>query len=190
MTGFFYGKTYINSKRFSNSYKLIFILSAVLVGLGSAFYHASLTFWGQFVDVFGMYLFVTLFLVYAWQRLFNISETKTIFSYLTLNIVFIFFLLLIPETRRFLFALVLLVALCFEIFVQKRKKIFIQTRWFYYGLGILAIAFLIWILDITKIFCDPYSVWQGHAIWHVLGAVAIFFLYVYFESEETTAILR
>jgi hypothetical protein len=33
--------------------------------------------------------------------------------------------------------------------------------------------------------CDPYSPLQGHAIWHILDAVAAFCLFMYYASEHT-----
>lgn len=172
-------------KRFNTNYQLIFIFSSIFVGLGSAFYHASLTFWGQFFDVFSMYLFITFILVYAWERLYNFHQDKTIFLYILLNFIFILFLLFIPSTRRFLFAVLLVVSIIFEILATKRKSLTIKLKWFYSGISVFAFAFLIWILDITKLVCVPNSIWQGHALWHILGSIAIFMVYIYFLSEES-----
>jgi hypothetical protein len=37
--------------------------------------------------------------------------------------------------------------------------------------GLFLLGFLFWILDITKLYCS------GHAFWHVLSALGIYFLY-------------
>jgi hypothetical protein len=43
-------------------------------------------------------------------------------------------------------------------------------------------AFAIW--NGTKEWlCDPHSLIQGHAIWHILGAAAAYFLFRYYASE-------
>jgi len=59
-----------------------------------------------------------------------------------------------------------------------------RIEWFYAGFALFATAFLIWGLDISKTICNPHSPLQGHAVWHLLGAVAAGFLYLYYASER------
>ena len=47
----------------------------------------------------------------------------------------------------------------------------------------ILIAASIWILDITDKLCSPTSIFQGHALWHILGALSIFLGYLYYRSE-------
>ncbi len=184
MIGIAKSKLQLSNQRLSSIHKLMFIFSTIIVGIGSAFYHASLTFFGQFIDVFGMYLIATFILVYSWERIRKFSRTLTIIFYVLLNTTFALALYLIPETRRFLFAVILLFGVISEIVVQKNSRLMIQRKWFYSGLTVFAVAYIIWILDITKVLCSPDSLLQGHAVWHILGAVAILFLYIYFDSEK------
>eukprot|EP01104_Vermistella_antarctica_P001069 TRINITY_DN11132_c0_g1_i1.p1 TRINITY_DN11132_c0_g1~~TRINITY_DN11132_c0_g1_i1.p1 ORF type:complete len:384 (+),score=31.54 TRINITY_DN11132_c0_g1_i1:113-1153(+) len=48
----------------------------------------------------------------------------------------------------------------------------------------LAVAFACHTFDRKKIFCDPDSWVQGHAIWHVSCAVCLHFMYVSFRREN------
>jgi hypothetical protein len=170
--------------RFPKLYQFHFCGVAIIVGIGSAFYHASLVFIGQFTDVFGMYLLATFILIYACQRLFSLSETIAVLLYLLANVFLSYLQLEVPSSRRFLFASVLIIALLLELIYLNRKKPVINVRWFFLGLGLFATAFAIWILDITKIVCSAQSYIQGHAIWHILGGIAIGFLYFYYKSEN------
>ena len=158
-------------------------IASIIVGLGSAFYHASLTFTGQFFDIFGMYLVTSLMLVYALKRLYQWSMARAISTYLILNVVLTLIQLLIPETRRYIFAVVLIAALAFELVYITRLKPAIQTKWLTIGLGLFAFAFFVWVLDNTRTLCAPESVLQNHALWHILGAVALLFLDRYYDSE-------
>jgi hypothetical protein len=45
------------------------------------------------------------------------------------------------------------------------------------AMGIMAFAFVLWVLDITKLVCEPSSILQLHALWHVLDAVVVWLLY-------------
>jgi len=40
------------------------------------------------------------------------------------------------------------------------------------AVAVQALAFVIWVLDLKRIVCAPESLRQGHAAWHLLGAVA------------------
>jgi hypothetical protein len=175
-----------NTERFPAIYKTIFGAAAVVIGVGSAFYHASLTFIGQFFDVLGMYLLAVFAFVYALERLFEFNRRTTLTFYFGLNLLLATMLIYVPETRRYLFGLVLIAGLIIEIIARKTRKIFIETKWWNIGLALFAIAFVIWIIDNKKIICDPNSVLQGHAIWHLLGAIAMLTLYAYYASEAIT----
>lgn len=157
-------------------------LMVVIVGLGSAYYHASLTFTGQFFDILGMYLMASFVLMYAVQRLYGLSFRRSIALYVLLNICLTGMQILIPDLRRYTFAIVLVVGLIVEFMYLKRHPI-ITARWLYMGLGLFAFAYVIWILDNSRILCVPDSLLQGHAVWHLLGACATGCLFLYYASE-------
>jgi predicted membrane channel-forming protein YqfA (hemolysin III family) len=157
-----------------------------VIGVGSAFFHASLTLIGQFFDVLGMYLLTSFMLAYAFKRLFEWSDGFTIAFYTSINLLLSWLLFEVPETRRYVFAIVLLLAIIFEMLVRKLRTLQIGVRWWNLGLLLLLIAYVIWIADNTKLLCDPKSLLQGHAIWHILGAVAVFCLFRYYSSEQST----
>ncbi len=108
---FIYPRAVASSLRYSPAHLYIFSISSVLVGFGSAFYHASLTFIGQFFDVFGMYLLANFLLVYSVERLWNLKRVTALFMYVFLTVTFAFLLLTVPETRRFLFAIILIIGI-------------------------------------------------------------------------------
>lgn len=102
------------TRRFSFGHAVIFGASSLIIGVGSAFYHASLTFTGQFFDVLGMFMLATLMLVYAFERIWNLRFAATLGMYLAIVLFLSVLQLSLPDTRRFVFAVVLIVALLFE----------------------------------------------------------------------------
>jgi len=134
--------------------------------------------------VFGMFLLATFMFVYALERLFDLDGKVTLTLYFFLNLLFAFLIGTVPETRRFLFTSVVIVSMVFELFTYYYKKQTMKIEWFYAGFAVFASAFLIWVLDISKTVCSPHSPLQGHAVWHLLGAVATAFLYLYYASER------
>ena len=169
--------------RFSVGYSILMGLASIIVGIGSAFYHASLTFIGQFFDVFGMFLLAAFMLVYAFERIWKLRINTTLGLFLTLNIFLSWLQIAIPDTRRYTFAIVLIIALVFEYYFRAKNKPQIDLRLLQVGIGLLAGAYIIWILDNTRTICFERSLLQGHAIWHILGAISVWFLYRYYASE-------
>jgi hypothetical protein len=161
----------------------VYGISLVIIGLGSAFYHASLTFVGQCFDVMGMYLLASFILLYNLFRLSPLDRPVFVMAYVTLNLILGYILVQFPELRRYLFGMLVVAAMVAKHHRRRKIKpnnneVFIQVA----ALTLIA-AFVLWVLDLTKILCAPNSWLQGHALWHVLGALAAGFLYLYYRSE-------
>jgi hypothetical protein len=184
----FSGMLVIGQRKHTNRlpyvYAVIMGLACILIGVGSAFYHASLTFIGQFFDVFGMFLLAAFTLVYAWERIWNLRLATTLSLYLALNLFLSWLQIAIPDTRRYAFAVVLILALVFEYYFRLKRKPQIEVRWLWIGTSLLGTAYIIWILDNTRLVCFENSLFQGHAGWHILGAIAVLFLHRYYVSEK------
>jgi hypothetical protein len=166
---------------------LWFGITAIIIGIGSFLLHATLTLWGQFYDVLGMYLLSGFLIAYAVQRWRGWSSAPTVALYLAVCAVLIGALWVVPETRRWLFAVALLIAIAVELIWARPRRPGVRVALFSYGFLANAVAFGIWILDNTRTLCAPDSLLQGHAIWHLLGAVAVYFNYLYYRSERAVS---
>ncbi len=167
---------------------MAFGITAVIVGLGSLLLHATLTLWGQFFDVLGMYLVGCFLLVSALSRWKGIPDRHAIALYVLLCAALVAVLIAAPEARRWLFAVVLIAAIAVELGLARPRRPGARLR--FYGAGILvnAIAFGIWNLDQHGLVCTPSSLVQGHAVWHLLGAVATWLTFAYYRSERTVTL--
>jgi hypothetical protein len=172
------------ARRLPTSYSYIMGIACIIIGIGSAFYHASLTFIGQFFDVFGMFLLAAFMLVYTFERIWALRLTTTLVLFLFLNLFLSGLQIAVPDTRRYVFAIVLIVALLFEAYFRKKANPRIEVKWLRLGVSLLAIAYIIWILDNTRTLCFETSLLQGHAVWHLLGAVSVWSLHRYYVSEN------
>lgn len=156
--------------------EVAFALTLALVGLGSAFFHASLTFAGQFVDVFGMYLAVTLIALVELARARGLPPRRLLPALAGLNAALALALLLLPAARRFLFGGLVLAVLAAGRTRPSRALGEAPPRrlasWQRAALVLLAAGALSWALDITHAACAPRSWIQGHALWHLLTAGA------------------
>lgn len=161
--------------------------SSIIIGVGSAFFHASLTLVGQFFDVFGMYLLASLMLSYGLKRLWDWRNITMLNCYIVLTATLSILLIVVPETRRYLFALVIILSIIVEVLVRRSKQFLIETIWWNIAFLFFVTGYIVWILDNFKVVCAPNSLLQGHSIWHIFGAIAVVFLYRYYASERLNA---
>lgn len=157
----------------------LFALTLAFVGIGSAWFHASLIFTGQFFDVLGMYLIATLALLLSVNQTRRLTPSAMIAAYAGINSLLAWILHVAPVYRRWIFA-----ALLAGIIAVEMRNPMREGRYLMKAIGLMGIAFVIWILDFTRILCSPSSLIQGHAIWHILGALAAWYLFLHYQSER------
>jgi len=162
-------------------------VAAIIVGIGSLLLHATLTLWGQFFDVLGMYLISGFFLVSALAKWRNIPDRRALVYYALLCAVLVGILYALPEVRRWLFAVILGIAILVELVFARSLRPNVRTGYYVAGLIANIVAFTIWNLDQRGQLCQPDSLLQGHAVWHLLGAVALWFAFLYYRSERPLA---
>ena len=156
----------------------LFLGSLVWVGLGSAFYHASLTFVGQVIDVSSMYLVATFVLLHRLGPRWEISPRWSVLGFVLVNALLMTLQVTAPSLRRVAFGVLLVTALTVEWKSSQAGR-----RWLAAGAFLVAVAFLIWVVDWQRFLCEPDSLLQGHALWHLLGAFASACLYRSYEAE-------
>lgn len=158
----------------------LFALAVFLVGVTSGLYHASLTFFGQTLDVQSMYLVVLLAFAVNVDAL--AGSRRAVPLYVALNVVLGVLLVTVPVFRRWAFALVILAILVTEVWLRVRRLRQWPLRLLVATMGVQGLAFGIWVLDTRRVVCDPHALVQGHAVWHLLGAVATFLLWRYYRQ--------
>ena len=161
-----------------------FGVTAIFVGIGSVLLHATLTLWGQFFDVMGMYLVSAFMLVSALARWRNLSDRGSVIFYLGVVGVLLAVLYWVPELRRSLFAVVLLAAIAVEMIFARPRRRAVRVVYYLLGIVVTTVAFTIWNLDQNGLVCSPQSVFQGHAVWHLLGAASTWCTFLYYRSEQ------
>lgn len=161
-------------------------VTAIVVGVGSALLHATLTLWGQFFDVLGMYLVGSFLLVCAVARWRRIPDGAAIALYAALCASLVGILIAFPEVRRWLFAVLLLMAIVVELAFARPLRPGAHLGYYLAGLSATAVAFAIWVLDQEDVVCAPRSLLQGHAGWHLLGAGSLWLTFLYYRSERAS----
>lgn len=160
----------------------------IYLSFGSAFFHASLTWLGQRVDMNGTYSIsimlaaISIFNVFHQINLSNYSK-KLIIAFLIILILSFYQVHLLISSSILLPILILITWILTTInYFQFRKKrsILIAVS----SLVLIIIAFKIRALDVDKVGCDPHSVFQGHSLWHLMTGLSSFLGYAFFRYSK------
>lgn len=159
--------------------------SFMYLSIGSAFFHASLTWVGQRVDMNGTYgisislLFIAVYHVFPRANWSKTVKKATIVLAL-LVIVSFYKIHLLVSSAILLPGLILLIWIFTAItYFQFRKEHSAVLALL--GLILIVVALKIRILDVQKVGCDPESMFQGHSLWHLLTALSSFCSYAFFR---------
>ncbi len=165
----------------------VFAVAVIFVGLFSGFFHASLSFIGQWTDVMSMYLVATFIVIYGLTRLWPSLQKYFALAYVGLNLPLGVMLAAAPELRRYVFSLLIAAGLGLELYAIRRLGL--RRRNGYLGATVASFAagVGVWTLDINHTVCAPGSLFQLHAVWHGFAAAACGFLYAYYRSERAGA---
>ena len=166
----------------------LYIFAVLFLGLGSMWFHASLTKWGGFLDGVSMYVFAAFLAFYSIRR---IVESDRLFwiGYPITVAVFSGLHLMLPS---FVNIMILVVAyLAVEVYIWIRTSRVMQgkssTVWLWL-LSVVAIGvatFFWWASQTGNFLCRPDSFFQPHGlIWHPLAGVMAVLLYFYWRQAE------
>lgn len=159
-------------------------LANVAIGLGSFAFHATGTFVGELIDLFGMFLLSGLMLAHALGRARTWSPGRVGLAWSGFVAAPMLGVLLVKPAGIPLFAAQLLAAIGLEVRAWRRAQsphfgVFAQA------LGLVSLAFVVWLGDTTKLVCDPDNhLVTGHAVWHALNAVAIARLFFFYARAR------
>jgi len=160
----------------------------IYLSFGSAFFHASLTYVGQRVDMNGTYgVSITLLSIGFYHILHKIdfSDTlKYIWAGASVLIIMAFLKIALLISSSVLLPMMILLLTLMNVInyfqFRKERSILIAILSF----ALIIIALKIRTLDVQKIGCDPYSFYQGHALWHFLTALSSFCSYAFFRFSK------
>lgn len=152
---------------------------------GSAFFHASETLLGRFLDWAGMYLGASYMLsvnVRRWLR-WPRGRIRVLFwaNFLVLMALMTPQALRAPSTYYMLEMSFCCVTVEAFLFIRDRRTT--NYTWLVRYWTVFLVAYGLWHLDVRRVLCDPGNHWiSGHALWHLLDAVALAFLFEFYRQ--------
>jgi hypothetical protein len=160
----------------------------IYLSFGSALFHASLTWIGQRVDMNGTYsISLALLSIGFYHVLHKINFTnraKNIWIIGCGVVILAFYQVHLMVSSGVLLTILILLNLGLKVinYVQFRKER--SIIWVILSLVLMLIAVKIRTLDVQKVGCDPYSLYQGHSVWHLLTALSSFCSYAFFRFTK------
>jgi hypothetical protein len=177
----------ISKSRLSNFPALSFLtgFSFIYLSFGSAFFHASLTWVGQRVDMNGTYsLSISILLVVLYSTFHKIKfseKVKRVLIIATLFLIIAFYQIHLLVSSSILLpifilsAWILITVNYFQFSKQRSLTLALLS------IISIVIALKIRTMDVQKINCDPHSFYQGHSLWHFLAGFSSFCSYAFFR---------
>ena len=186
----------VRANAFTQTPAIVFLFAAfaVVLGFGSGAMHASQTDLGGEFDLLGMYLVAGFMLAYAARRYFGFGwggfSAVLIAAVLFCEAVGLYRQPVVPIVSYAgdaAFALVIVLTVLFEALNTWVRGARRESRWGAYALLSFLAAFAVWNFGRTEDpVCRPESWLQPHALWHLLFALAIYFMFRLYASEKGT----
>ena len=173
-----------------------YIFAVLLLGLGSMWFHASLTKWGGVFDQLSMFIYAAFLPLYTIRLLWS-SEWFFWLGYpLTVVLFTVIGAIWQWELKSLVLILILVVAyLVFQVILWAKTWSVMPNRdvrvWLLWGGAVVAIiaATIFWVFSQTgKPLCNPRSSFQPHGLlWHPLAGVMAVLLYFYWRGDRAKA---
>ncbi|TWT98049.1 Ceramidase [Botrimarina colliarenosi] len=172
------------------AYPATMAVCSILIGIGSTALHASTTNWGAELDLFSMHLWGAWMIAFATVRLLRLGD-REFFSLWGTQALAIGTRLAFGEPYLIqgstLFGAIVAAAVVIEVAGRWRNRYRQQldTRYLVWAVVVFLAAYACFLTSTSKgPWCDPDSIWQGHAVWHLLCAGSTAFTYLYVRSER------
>lgn len=170
---------------------LAFGLACCYLGVGSGLFHASLTRFGQQLDVAAIYspLLVLIAISFGrWVPSVSIFRQHRMVSWPALVVLVVCASWLLFQYKWSMSSTTVLGTLIATVTLscvldQLRRDPNLDERWLIASFAALAIGVACRQLDIAGRFSGPDAWMQGHALWHVLTSLSLAFMMFYFRSE-------
>lgn len=180
---------YLQMKKRNHFNTWPFIPIAALIGITSFIMHATSSFIGELMDVSSMFMMVNYCIIVGLEQRYKLKKSILIPLFIVMVAACVGPLFLISKKMgSAIFFLQIILGVIFIIeyhFSKADKPKGISYKPLVLCLSTMLFAWGIWWLDLLKIVCDPSNhILTGHAVWHILGALATIPLWRFLDQFE------
>lgn len=164
---------------------LAFGLACILLGFGSGLFHASLTRWGQQLDVASMYPPLMMLIATGFGRQIRRIGPLPTWPFILLVVgcagAYFYIYKWQMSSQNVLLTLIVLVGAV--RLIEFFRKAPMKTRYFHLAFACLVVGVFFRQMDVANRFTGPDAWLQGHALWHCFTAASLGAMYAYYRSE-------
>ncbi len=159
---------------------VVFAFSCAVLGAGSLLFHATVTREFQWLDVAGMYLGLAAVAARSLHDGFGVRWRVAVGAWATGSALLVAFKWRLDTTL----SMISIAAIAATGMVRHVRRGLATAAAALLPLVTIAVAYGVREADVRRIVCDPASLWQGHALWHVLSATSLYLAFRFFDSER------
>jgi len=172
---------------------ILFGVACCYLGFGSGLFHASLTRLGQQLDVAAMYSpLVVAIAINVGRRVPRLNEgggaagipTWPILAGLALVTCFLLYEYKWSMRSSVVLPALILIVAVLALLDRFQRRSRLSVLMLILSLAALVAARICWVLDVAGTFSGPDAWLQGHAVWHLLTALSLAAIYLYYRNEE------
>ena len=183
-TYFEHGTSPLNYKSIET---MTFAITCILVGLGAAAAHGTQSKEGSTLDVFSMMLWLLFPMIFTICRINKYNS----FSFFSGWVIISLFGIITLKSGLFVdkmgvgdfYMIAIPVWMLIEAFTIK-IGLRNLNKWLIIGTLSFAVGYLLWLFDQTEAGCDSYSLFQWHAVWHILCAYSMYSFWHHLRMEN------
>jgi hypothetical protein len=172
---------------------ILFGIACCYLGIGSGIFHASLSRWGQQLDVAAMYSPLVVLIAIHWARWIpraNLGgrSLPTWPAFAAVTVVASVLLYIYKwelSSKQVMLTLILLIS-AGGFLDAITRRFSLQQRWLGLAFVSLIAAYFFRQIDLAGRFTGPDAWLQGHAIWHVLTGLTLGLMILFYRSEVVT----
>ncbi len=167
---------------------LLYALTLTYLCWGSFLFHASLTRIGQHWDMAATYSVTILPSVILLIRIIAPKVKLHIQVMAVYGLAALVFFLLYRfkwqmDGQTFMISFILMLT-GLTLIYKFKQGVYISLPFGLAALACMSLAFFIWMKDVSKEWCDPEGLIQGHSIWHLLTGLAALMTYLLLRTER------
>jgi hypothetical protein len=186
------GRSINNPMTTATPYSITYGMLVGFLGPASMFFHGSLRDWGGWIDILSLILYGGFLIAYDVVRIWKADIRVFVALYSAIVGPLALVTGLRKDSGQVIFGVLIVIILMVQVRILTIKVGGVRRRgrpWLVLTLLTFGTAFFgIWLWSNSAgPLCAPHSIFQGHALWHVLTATSAACMYGYLRTERGTA---